>query len=295
MQKGPHFEAVEKDINLESLLYPESHLADVDLDKLKITVLDSGFSTFNEYGLLKEDRSEIVIVAARPSMGKSALMFQVAMNMAKDKKPIYIFSLEMDKASVFTRMMSQIIELPSQDITEGKVERELLEFGKKELLKRPMYINDTAGLDMHSIINHAKDAKQRLGIELFVIDYLQLIRKEHGHSTNAEVGLISLQLKQLARELKTPIIVGSQLSRANETRANKEPVLSDLRDSGAIEQDADMVLLLHRPSVYDQNFEDKRLAKVNIAKNRNGPTGWVNLKFFGERCQFTEEYDTNLF
>lgn len=283
-------------INPESVLFPEVNIADIPLESLKIEVMDSGFYSFNEYAILKSNKPEFILVGARPSMGKSAMMFQIAEQVANTNKNVLVFSLEMDKEQILTRLLSKRTGIPISHIQFGKADPEVLKKEKEKLLNSTFYIVDKAGMNMHYISQCATDFQRRKGLDLIVIDYLQIIGREKGHSTNDEVGKISVQIKNLAKELGVPIIVGSQLSRANAIRSqsggSNEPLLSDLRDSGSLEQDADVVLLLHRESYYDHNA-DPESAQINVAKHRNGMTGIVKMKYSSAFTKFidpTEEF-----
>jgi len=278
-------------LNLEQVLFPERHLSDIHLDTLRVEVLDSGFYSLNEHAILKTSSPELIIVGARPSMGKSALMFQIAEQVANKNKPTLVFSLEMDNEQIARRLLSKRTGIPISIIASGKADKELLRKEQELMKKDPLYFIDKGGLGLHEIMQHSIDVNRRYGLGLIVIDYLQLIKKEKGHSTNDEIGAITCELKKLAKDLKVPIIVGSQLSRSNEYRGSHggkyEPMLSDLRDSGNIEQDADIVLLMHRPSYYDIN-EDPEEAHIIIAKNRNGQTGTIKMKYCSAMTKFKD-------
>lgn len=280
-----------ENIKPELVVFAETKISDVDFRSLKVSVIDSGFYVFNEYSLLKKDRSELIIVAARPSVGKSALMFQIAEHVSRTE-PVLIFSLEMDKEQILARMVSQRLDVSITEIQRGTIQETKVESATKQMRELKLYVCDKSGLDMHTIRNIALDFKRRHGIGLVVIDYLQLIKRNSGHSTNAEVSLVSYELKMLAKELHVPVVVGSQLNRNLATRGfssgNFEPILSDLRDSGSIEQDADVVLLLHRDAMYKTDA-DAFSALGIIAKNRNGPIGRCDLKYIPHQTRFEDK------
>jgi replicative DNA helicase len=256
---------------------------------------------------------EMIILAARPSMGKTALVLNLAEQMAlgtsepsstrqdREPQPVGVFSLEMSKASLVQRMLSAWSGFSSQRIRRGTLSeqdfRQLLS-DCAELGKAPLYIDDTPGLSVLQLRARARRMVHRYGVKAIMIDYLQLLSSPGAarESRQVEVGAISRGVKALARELKIPIICLSQLNRGPESRDNNRPRLSDLRESGSLEQDADVVLLLHREEYYhigdpawldDPNNADKvGLAEVIIAKQRNGPTGTVKLTWDAQTTRF---------
>ncbi len=258
---------------------------------------------------------EMIVLAARPSMGKTSLAMNIAECVAIGKdiygRPmkgdhnrthaVAIFSLEMSTESLAMRMLCGFAGVPGFQIDQGLVNpkkiNQQLTRAASELGKAPIYVDDTGGLDVMDMRARARRMKKRYKIELFVIDYLQLCncREFAKQGRQIETSQISGQIKAMAKELSVPVIVLSQLSRAPEQRGDKtnKPKLSDLRDSGAIEQDADVALLLRRPckASGDPEFEDKRLAIVDVAKHRNGPTGEVRLDFDDSLTRFGDRAD----
>ena len=264
---------------------------------------------------------EMIVLAARPSMGKTSLAMNIAECVALGKDiygrpmkgdqnrqhPVAVFSLEMSTESLAMRMLCGFAGVPGFQIDQGLVNpkkiNQQLTRAASDLGKAPIYVDDTGGLDVMDMRARARRMKKRHKIELIVIDYLQLCncREFAKQGRQIETSQISGQIKAMAKELNLPVIVLSQLSRAPEQRGDKtnNPKLSDLRDSGAIEQDADVALLLRRPCKAhgDPEFDDKRLAIVDVAKHRNGPTGEVRLDFddaltrFGDRADQDGETD----
>ena len=249
---------------------------------------------------------EMIVLAARPSMGKTSLAMNICENVALGiggdgvPKPVAIFSCEMSQESLIMRMLCAHAKLNMRDIHEGyKSQKEIINRLTKaagELEKAPIFVDDTAGLDVMDLRARARRMKKRFGIRLIMIDYLQLLnsRERADQGLQVETSHISANIKAMAKELDVPVLVLSQLNRGSEQRDNTgKPKLSDLRDSGAIEQDADVVLLLRRPckNPKDPEFQDKSLAYVDVAKHRNGPTGEAKLDFQDEYTRFTDRAD----
>ena len=236
--------------------------------------------------------SELVIVAARPSMGKTAFCLNVASNAALENQGVAVFSLEMSKESLVHRMLTAMARVDSQRVRQGG----LRDFDFTQLARAagilqscPIWIDDTPALTLLEMRSKARRLKAENDVRLVIVDYLQLMRSpEHSENRVQEISDISRSLKALARELHIPVVALSQLSRASEQRGGeRKPILSDLRDSGAIEQDADLVIFIHRPEYYDREDESKRgLAEIMLSKNRNGPTGDVQLRFSREYTRF---------
>ncbi len=247
--------------------------------------------------------SDFVVVAARPAMGKSAFMLSCAKNAAMDYgHPVLIFSLEMAAEQLVQRLISAEIQVNANKIRTGKLTP--FEFQRfSDTLKKfsdvPIYINDAEGMSIYDIRVKARRLKVEKNIGMIIIDYLQLIRESKGkknRNREQEIASISRSLKELAKELNIPVIALAQLSRQVESRPDKKPMLSDLRESGAIEQDADMVLFLYRPEYYGFNVDEEgnpteNAAYVIIGKHRNGPTGEVRLKFLKEFAKFVNPDD----
>jgi len=255
--------------------------------------LSTGFAKFDEMtgGMHGGD---LLIVAARPSMGKTALALNIAQHVAlKLKKTVAIFSLEMSKESLLTRMLCAAARVDSQRFRAGYLtqdERRKLNQALHELAESPLYIDDTPGIhlmDMHAKLRRLQAEQHNLG--LVIVDYLQLMSgRGRFENRNQEVSALSRGMKMLAKELNVPMMVLSQLSRAVETRqGDHRPQLSDLRESGSIEQDADVVGFIFREEVYHREREDLRgLAELIVAKQRNGPVGTVNLVFLHAQTKF---------
>jgi len=280
-------------ITSEELLYDIKgrNLHDVDLDNLHINIMDSGFSSLDDYLFLKTNRSELIIVGGRPSHGKSAFMFQVAFNVAR-KDPVHIFSLEMDHEMIVARILAGLLNRPVDAILRGLVDKRELRQAHDKIKALNCFIDERAGLNVAQIADAAKLRAKKHGTKLIVIDYLQIIASKKGYSRNDEVAEISKALKELAKELKVPVIVGSQLNRQCEARGfatgNYQPLLSDLRESGSIEQDADIVVAVHRESKYTGLRQNE--ADIIILKNRNGPTGEIAMNFFPAQTLFQDKF-----
>jgi len=242
--------------------------------------------------------SELIIIAARPSMGKTAWAINIAENAAvRGGKVVAVFSLEMSKASLLRRMLASQALVNSKAIQTGMLmrdDRTKLITGLEKLMESKIFIDDTPGITLAEMRAKARRLKQQQGqLDLIVIDYLQLMT---GSNSNAkgfenrtqEVSAISRGLKALAKEMKVPVVALSQLSRASEQRGgDKKPLLSDLRESGSIEQDADVVCFIHREEYYDRENEDlKGKAEIIIAKQRNGPTGSIQLAYLADFTRF---------
>ena len=248
-------------------------------------------------------KSDLIIVASRPSMGKTALVLSMTRNIAVEhKRPVAVFSLEMSSIQLVNRMIVSETRLPSDRIRNGKLhdyEWEQLEIKIKDLVDAPIFIDDTPAISIYELRAKCRRLKRQHHVELIIIDYLQLMTgtAETRGNREQEVSTISRSLKAISKELDVPVIALSQLNRAVETRGGtKRPQLSDLRESGAIEQDADLVLFIHRPEYYGF-FEDEDgnsnigIAEIIIAKHRNGPIGDVKLRFLSESANFTELED----
>ncbi|GGJ31218.1 replicative DNA helicase [Paenibacillus hunanensis] len=230
-------------------------------------------------------RSDLIIVAARPSVGKTAFALNIAQNVAvRAKETVAIFSLEMSAAQLVQRMICAEANLDASVMRTGEFKEEdwmKLTMGIASLSESEIYIDDTPGITVSEIRAKCRRLKKEKGLGMIVIDYLQLIsgRGKAGENRQQEVSEISRTLKQIARELHVPVIALSQLSRGVEQRQDKRPMMSDLRESGSIEQDADIVSFLYRDDYYNQDTEKKNIIEIIIAKQRNGPVGTVELVF----------------
>ncbi len=242
--------------------------------------------------------SELIIIAARPSMGKTAWAINIAENAAvRGGKVVAVFSLEMSKASLLRRMLASQALVNSKAIQTGMLmrdDRSKLIQGLERLMESKLFIDDTPGITLAEMRAKARRLKQQQGqLDMIVIDYLQLMAGSNSsqkgfENRTQEVSAISRGLKALAKEMKVPVVALSQLSRASEQRGgDKKPLLSDLRESGSIEQDADVVCFIHREEYYDRENEDlKGKAEIIIAKQRNGPTGSIQLAYLADYTRF---------
>jgi replicative DNA helicase len=245
-------------------------------------------------------KSDLIIIAARPSMGKTAFVLTMARNIAVEhKQPVAVFSLEMASLQLVNRLIVSETELPSDRIRNGRLEQyewEQLEYKIRNLVEAPIYIDDTPAISIFELRAKCRRLKNLYDIKLIIIDYLQLMSGTGDMKGNREqeVSNISRALKGIAKELDIPVIALSQLNRSVELRSgNKRPQLSDLRESGAIEQDADIVIFIHRPEKYGIDLDEsgnslRGLAEIIVAKHRNGPIGDIMLRFRDEFAKFSE-------
>jgi replicative DNA helicase len=256
-----------------------------------ITGIPTGYHDLDEMtsGL---QQSDLVIVAGRPSMGKTMISMNIAEHVAiKTRLPVLIFSMEMPGEAIVMRLLSSLCRIDQLRIRTGKLQDEdwpRISSTVSMLSEAPFFIDDTPALSPAEVRARARRiAKEHGQLGLIVVDYLQLMQVP-GFSENrtAEISEVSRSLKSLAKELKVPVMALSQLNRSLEQRADKRPVMSDLRESGAIEQDADLIAFIYRDEVYHENSPDKGTAELIIAKQRNGPIGKVRLTFLGQYCCF---------
>lgn len=258
--------------------------------KAHVTGIATGFTDFDSLtaGLHPAD---LVVIAGRPSMGKSALMASVAEHVGMaGKKPLVIFSLEMSKEQLVQRMLCSHARVNAHNVRTGflsQTDWPRLTNAAGKLSEAPIFIDDTASLSVLELRAKARRLKSQYDIQLIIVDYLQLMQGLPGsENRQQEISEISRSLKALARELSVPLIAVSQLSRAVESRQDRRPQLSDLRESGAIEQDADLVGLLLREEYYNPTEENRGIAELIIAKQRNGPVGTIKLTFIKEYARF---------
>jgi len=286
---------------IKELLWPTME----NIEKLQrggesITGVPSGFKDLDDLTAGFQP-SDLVIVAARPSMGKTAFVLNIAQNAALDRNvPVAVFSLEMSKESLVQRLLTSEGRVDAQRLRKGKLhDDEFVRLGRAAgmLSHAPIWIDDTPGIGLLEMRSKARRLKTDNDIGMIVVDYLQLMTgPTNQESRQQEISYISRSLKSLARELKVPVVALSQLSRAPEQRTgeNKRPQLSDLRESGAIEQDADLVMFIYRQEMYDGPVDKdgnslEGRAEIIVGKQRNGPTGFVNL-FFNKTYTRFENY-----
>ncbi len=267
-----------------------NRIEEIYLSKEKITGLPTGFVDIDSKtaGL---QPSDFILIAARPSMGKTAFALNIAQNVSiRNSKSTAIFSLEMSKEQLVNRLLCSEAMVDSQKLRTGDLTDEdwtKIVQALEPLSKSQIYIDDTPGITVNELRAKCRRLKTEKGLDLIMIDYLQLMTGSgRSGSRQEEISEISRSLKAVAREMNAPVIALSQLSRACETRHDHRPMLSDLRESGAIEQDADVVAFLYRDEYYNPETEKKNQAEVIIAKQRNGPTGTVDLMWLSQYTKF---------
>lgn len=230
--------------------------------------------------------AQLILLAARPAMGKTALGLTMAWNAAKEDKSVAFFSLEMSTLQLSYRLISMVSMIDLEQVMNGRIkddEWELLFHSTREIASKDLYVDETPGITLSEMRSKLKRLKAEKGLDLVVIDYLQLMQADSRQENRQnEIASISRGLKSLSKELNCPILSLAQLSREADKRADHKPILSDLRESGAIEQDADVVMLLYREDYYDEE-DNPNIAKLIVAKHRNGATGTLDL-FFNKPC-----------
>lgn len=236
---------------------------------------------------------QLVIVAGRPAMGKTACALGLAESAAKNGAPTLFYSLEMPGEELANRALSRASGLSMDKILDGKKMESEEDFarltdGTLKVSELNLLVDEQPGLSLAEIRGKARNIKRRHGLGLIVIDYLGLMADGDGNTRNEKVGANSRGLKALAKQLEVPVVLLAQLNRKLEERHEKRPMLSDLRDSGEIEQDADIVLFLYRDEVYNPNTRDRGIGEINVAKQRNGPTGTIGAAYIGERTLFAD-------
>lgn len=274
----------------EILIEAFNRLEELYNNKEFITGVPSGFVDL-DYKTSGFQNSDLILIAARPSMGKTAFALNIAQHAAIYKKiPVAVFSLEMSREQLVNRIMCSEALIDSQKMRTGNLDDEDWDKIARTLgplSEAPIYIDDTPGVSVMEIRAKCRRLKLEKNLGLIIIDYLQLMQgRGRIENRQQEISEISRSLKILAKEIKVPVIALSQLSRAPEARSDRRPVLSDLRDSGAIEQDADMVMFIYRDDYYNQDTEKKNIAEIIIAKHRNGSTGTVELVWLGQYTKF---------
>ena len=261
--------------------------------KEKLPGLESGFKNLDliTYGF---QPSDLIIIAGRPGMGKTAFCLNILTSIVKTYRlPVVFFSLEMGKEQLMYRVLSNETEIPNTNLKTGNISKEewiKLSNAIKKFSSLPIFIDDTTNISIQTIrVQLKKILFEQTKIGLVIIDYLQLMQNSKSKIENRvqELSQITRSLKSIAREFNIPVIALSQLSRNVETRINKRPLLSDLRESGSIEQDADLVLMLFRENYYNFKKEQEDLAEIIVAKHRNGPIGTIQLKFNAEFIKFS--------
>jgi replicative DNA helicase len=264
--------------------------------KEMVTGVPTGFAQIDELttGLQKSD---LIIIGGRPSMGKTAFSLNIAQHVGVHmKEPVAIFSLEMSKEQLAFRMLCSEAMVDSNSIRKGFIKKEdwhRLTNAAGNLAAAPIFIDDSAGMTVLEMRAKARRLKAEHGLSLVIVDYLQLMRgRGNAERREQEISEISRSLKALAKELRVPVIALSQLNRGVENRTEKKPTLADLRESGAIEQDADVIIFLYRDEIYNKKREDnKGKAEIIVAKQRNGPTGEIPLTFISHCTRFENYSD----
>jgi replicative DNA helicase len=244
-------------------------------------------------------QGDLVVVAGRPAMGKTALAFGIGEYVAETAGTVLVFSMEMPAKQLNQRTLSRLSGIPLQRVKDGAQflddDWPRLTRAVRRVAEMPLYIDDSSHLSLMEVTNRSRAVKRKHGLRLIVIDYLGLMAMGQGERHDLQIGAITAGLKALAKQLEVPIILLSQLNRALEQRPNKRPQMSDLRDSGSIEQDADTVLFIYRDEVYHADSADKGIAEIIIGKQRNGAPGRIALAFFGEHTRFADLAPGTLF
>ncbi|ATW28684.1 replicative DNA helicase [Candidatus Formimonas warabiya] len=265
------------------------------IGQIKATEGVTGIPTFKnlDYYLSGLQKSDLIIVAARPAMGKTSFCLNIAQNSGvKYGKTVAVFSLEMSKEQLVQRMLCAEARVDQSKVRTGYVTEEewrRLSVALAPLAEAKIYLDDTPGITVLEMRAKARRLKAEKGLDLIVIDYIQLMQgNRRSENRQQEISEISRSLKALARELEVPVLALSQLSRAVEQSSDKRPTLSHLRESGALEQDADVVIFIHRPEYYDPDTEQRGIAEIIVAKHRNGPVGKAELAFLKEYTKFMD-------
>ncbi len=296
------FEIAER--NIDQNFYPLSEVVKKSFKKIetitgdKITGISTGFADFDDLtsGL---QPSDLIIIAGRPSMGKTAFALNIAYNAALEEKiGVAVFSLEMSMLQLGIRLLGSDAMINAWKLRKGALQDDdylRLTDSANRLSELSLYIDDSSGLSALEIKAKARRLKKKHNISLLIIDYLQLMQsKKSTESRQMEISDISRSLKALAKDLDIPVVAISQLNRKVEDRPNKRPILADLRESGAIEQDADLIAFIYREELYNRTEENKGKAELNVAKHRNGPTGMVPLTFREQYTKFENFYKDQL-
>lgn len=257
--------------------------------KKGVTGIPSGFVDFDDMTRGFQPGS-LALLAARPSMGKTAWALNVAYHVAAAGRVVGFFSIEMSRQELFMRLLASVARVDGHRLQSGYMNQsdyDRISHGFAQIAETKLCVDDSPNLSVLDVRGKARRLKARKGLDLVIVDYLQLMQLPKSENRNLAVADVSRALKLLARELEIPVLALSQLSRGVETRGDKRPMMSDLRDSGALEQDADLIVFLHRPEVYEPHRDDLAgLAEAIIAKQRNGPTGTVKLQWVKETTRF---------
>jgi replicative DNA helicase len=268
------------------------HLDRLHTRKATVTGIPTGFKTLDELtaGL---QPGNLIVVGARPSMGKTSLALNMALHVAiHEKQPVQVFSLEMSKEELTDRLLTATASVDAHALKTGRVDSGdwwRLAHASAQLEQAPLFVDDSGHLTVSLLRSRARRRKAKNGLALIVVDYLQLMALGHRvESRQQEMAEISRSLKLLAKELKVPILALSQLNRSVESRPDKRPTMADLRESGAIEQDADLVICIYRDDVYNSDSADRGLAEILIRKHRNGPIGERKLVFIERFARFED-------
>ena len=280
-------------VHIKDLLkdaYERAERADRDEAYLGIS---TGFKDLDDL-LGGFQKSDLIILAARPSVGKTSLALDMMRHAAMvEKKTVAFFSLEMSQTQIMDRLLGMQSEIPFWEIRTGRLsDKKFMKLADTmgELADANLYIDDQAGQHINAIRTKARRLVLEKGLDIIFVDYLQLMHGSNQESRTLEVGEISQGLKNIAKELNVPVVALSQLSRAIEQRQGRRPQLSDLRESGSIEQDADVVIFIDREETWNPDTENKGIADLIVAKHRNGPTGLVKLAFINEIASFRNLY-----
>ncbi|MFR2845421.1 MAG: replicative DNA helicase [Finegoldia magna] len=276
-------------VKIQEMLEPTlARIGEMSVNQGKLTGVTTGLIDLDRQ-LSGLQNSDLILLAARPAMGKTSLALNIAYK-ASIENHVAIFSLEMSKMQLTQRLLSALSNINLSELVSGRV-TEWMNLGQASqlLAESKMFVDDTSSISLNELRSKCRKLKARGELDLVIIDYLQLMTtNSRNENRQQEISTISRGLKGLAKELNCPILALSQLSRAPDQRPNHRPVMSDLRESGAIEQDADVVLMLYRDDYYDPETDKPNIAEIIVAKHRNGPTGTVDMLFDKEHTKFMD-------
>ncbi len=276
-------------VKIQEMLEPTlKRIGEMSVNQGKLTGVTTGLIDLDRQ-LSGLQNSDLILLAARPAMGKTSLALNIAYK-ASIENHVAVFSLEMSKMQLTQRLLSALSNINLSELVSGRV-NEWMNLGQASqlLAESKMYVDDTSSISLNELRSKCRKLKARGELDLVIIDYLQLMTtNSRNENRQQEISTISRGLKGLAKELNCPILALSQLSRAPDQRPNHRPVMSDLRESGAIEQDADVVLMLYRDDYYDPETDKPNIAEIIVAKHRNGPTGTVDMLFDKEHTKFMD-------